>query len=55
MKADLILVFDQGSIVQRGTHAELLAKDGIYRRIFEIQTLIDAELEQEIAKTQVQI
>ena len=29
--ADQILVVDHGSIVQRGTHKELLAQDGIYR------------------------
>ena len=29
--ADQILVVDHGRIVQRGTHAELLARDGIYK------------------------
>jgi ATP-binding cassette subfamily B protein len=28
--ADLVLVFDAGSLVERGTHAELLAADGVY-------------------------
>lgn len=49
MNADLILVLDRGRIVQRGTHATLLAEDGIYRQIFDIQTRIEAELEKEIA------
>ena len=30
--ADQILVVDQGRIVQRGTHAELLSQPGLYRR-----------------------
>jgi ATP-binding cassette subfamily B protein len=51
MIADLILVMDKGKVVQMGTHAELVSQDGMYRRIFEIQTRIDAELEQEMAAT----
>jgi len=35
--ADLILVLDQGRIVDRGTHAELLQGGGFYRAIFEQQ------------------
>ncbi len=36
-RADLILVMDQGRIVQRGTHEELVAVDGLYRQLHEIQ------------------
>jgi len=49
MDADLILVMDNGSIVQSGTHADLVASEGIYQQIFNIQTRIDDELEKEIA------
>ena len=48
-KADLILVLDKGSIIQQGTHEELIAQDGVYKKIFDIQTQIEAELEEEIS------
>ena len=36
-KADEILVMDEGRIVERGTHASLLAHGGVYRRIYDLQ------------------
>jgi ATP-binding cassette subfamily B multidrug efflux pump len=36
-RADLILVMNGGRIVERGTHSELLAQDGLYREIYELQ------------------
>jgi subfamily B ATP-binding cassette protein MsbA len=36
-KADLILVMDQGQIVEQGTHQELLAKNGHYARLHAMQ------------------
>ena len=35
--ADLIIVLEGGRIVERGAHAELLARDGFYRRIHDVQ------------------
>jgi len=37
LSADLILVLDSGRIVERGTHAELLAKGGLYTQLYETQ------------------
>ena len=51
MHADLILVMDKGRVVQMGTHEELLAQDGMYRQIYDIQTRIDAELQADLAQT----
>jgi ATP-binding cassette subfamily B multidrug efflux pump len=45
-RADLILVLDHGQIIERGTHAELLALGGLYREIYELQ-LRDQEQFQE--------
>ena len=36
-RADLILVMDNGRIVQRGKHAELLAQGGLYKEIHDLQ------------------
>ncbi|MEH6564960.1 MAG: lipid A export permease/ATP-binding protein MsbA [Halopseudomonas sp.] len=36
-KADIILVMDQGRIVERGSHAELLALNGYYARLHSMQ------------------
>jgi ATP-binding cassette subfamily B protein len=36
-KADQILVLDQGGIMERGTHQELLSRKGYYRRIYDLQ------------------
>ncbi len=37
LKADQILVLDHGQLVERGTHAELLARGGLYARLYETQ------------------
>lgn len=36
-KADQILVMDDGKIVERGTHQELLQKEGYYHNLYEVQ------------------
>ncbi|HEY8425225.1 MAG TPA: ABC transporter ATP-binding protein [Limnochordales bacterium] len=42
-EADQILVLDEGRVVERGTHAELLRRGGLYARLYERQRL-EAEL-----------
>ena len=47
MIADLILVFDKGQVVQRGTHEHLLSQPGIYRQVYDLQTRIENELDRQ--------
>lgn len=49
MTADLILVMKDGRILQRGNHADLVQQDGIYREIYDMQTRIETELNEELS------
>jgi ATP-binding cassette subfamily B protein len=42
MRADRILVFDGGRLVEEGTHQTLIAKGGVYKRLAELQFAPDA-------------
>ena len=44
--ADEIIVLDEGRIIQRGNHASLSSQDGMYRRLWEIQTTIESTEEE---------
>lgn len=37
MKADKILVIDRGQVVETGTHKELCRKNGIYKKLYDLQ------------------
>ncbi len=41
--ADQILVMDDGRVVERGTHAALLAAGGLYRRLYEKQHGVESD------------
>ncbi len=45
--ADLIYVIDQGRIVEQGAHGELLARGGLYKKLYELQ--FNDELPAELA------
>ena len=38
VKADKIYVLDQGEIIQQGTHQQLIASDGLYKGLWNVQT-----------------
>jgi ATP-binding cassette subfamily B protein len=48
MNANQIIVLEKGKIIQHGTHDELVAQDGFYRKIYDLQARIESELEQEL-------
>lgn len=45
--ADKVIVLEKGHIIQHGTHAELSAQDGLYRRLWTIQNALETELAEE--------
>lgn len=46
MHADNIIVMDGGRIAESGTHAQLLRKNGIYKRICDLQTALPEDLKE---------
>ncbi|MDP8269024.1 MAG: ABC transporter ATP-binding protein [Candidatus Tenebribacter davisii] len=44
VEADVIIVLDQGEVVQQGTHQELIEQEGLYKRVWSIQNSLEVEL-----------
>lgn len=49
MRADKILVLEDGRIIQMGNHKQLMSEDGLYKNIYNIQSQIEDEVEKEVA------
>lgn len=39
-EADYIIVLDEGKIIQRGSHEELIEAEGLYKRIWDLQKMV---------------
>lgn len=48
MRADLILVMEDGQIVERGKHRNLLDNDGLYREIYDLQLRDQEQFREEV-------
>ncbi|MCL1925019.1 MAG: ABC transporter ATP-binding protein/permease [Defluviitaleaceae bacterium] len=46
-EADKIFVMEKGRIADIGTHEELIHKDGLYKKIWNIQSMLEEEMEDE--------
>ena len=51
MQADQIIVLDHGKIVQQGTHDQLRQQQGMYQKLWRIQSSLEAELERDMQTT----
>ena len=53
-RADLILVMENGRIAQRGKHSDLLAHEGLYRHIYDLQLRDQERFQEEMEQLQAQ-
>jgi ATP-binding cassette subfamily B protein len=48
-RADRIIVLEHGRITQQGTHEELIGREGLYRRLWQIQSSLEEDLRMELS------
>ena len=53
-EADLILVLENGKLIQQGNHKQLVNQEGLYQRIWNLQNKLEEELEFEIEPEQME-
>jgi ATP-binding cassette subfamily B protein len=49
-RADVIFVIDKGTVVEKGTHAELIEQGGLYSQLYELQFKAEEERAGELIK-----
>ncbi|HYE72733.1 MAG TPA: ABC transporter ATP-binding protein, partial [Blastocatellia bacterium] len=49
-RADKIIVMDAGRVVESGTHQELIARGGIYRKLYDLQFAEEGNAEIEVSR-----
>ena len=45
--SDRIIVLEKGKVIEMGTHSELIKNNGFYKKVFDIQVLIEEEIKQD--------
>ncbi len=55
MRADKILVLKDGRVVQQGTHEQLVRQPGLYQDIYNLQSRIETEIEQETTDVRLRV
>jgi ATP-binding cassette subfamily B protein len=50
-RADRVIVLDAGRIIQEGRHEDLILEDGLYQRLWRIQSSLESDFQKELSHT----